>query len=226
MTNLTLEAACCQCQHYLLAKKRENCSESNIALCDNWLTRWREFLKEGFSESLGDLTLAHGRRFSDHLHGIGERFVSHPCADPKEGGLSCHTIHQAIRILRSLGSWLSRNEYIETHVFQDLELPQLKKRVIEVLTEDEIRAILTSIDGATVLGARDYALVVLGLDTGILQGEMCGLRLRAVDWDRRLMKVNGKGDKERIVPLGALAEAALRWYVDIYCPQPYYSDEN
>ena len=224
MANLTLEAAC---RHYLLAKKRENCSEGTIALYGSWLSRWRKFLKtEGFSENLGDLTLAHGRRFSDHLHGVGERFAGHPFAEPKSGGLSCHTIHQAIRILRSFGNWLYRNDYTETHVFQDLELPRLKKRMIEVLTEDEIHAILKAADEDTTLGARNYALLVLGLDTGLRQGEMCGLRLRDVNWDQRIMKVNGKGDKERFVPFGATAEAALRRYVDIYRPEPYYTQDD
>ena len=80
-----------------------------------------------------------------------------------------------------MGDWLHKRGYTESHLFRELELPRLKKRVIEILSQDEIKAILESIDRSSTLGARDYALMVLGLDTGIRQGEMSGLRRRGAD---------------------------------------------
>jgi hypothetical protein len=83
VTQLTMEAAC---QHFLLAKRRENCSERTIVLYGNWLSRWRRFLQElGFSGLLGDLTLAEGQSFADHLHGIEKRFKEHPFAGFRSG---------------------------------------------------------------------------------------------------------------------------------------------
>jgi site-specific recombinase XerD len=224
VTQLTMEAAC---QHFLLAKRRENCSERTIVLYDNWLSRWRRFLQQlGFSGLLGDLTLAEGQSFADHLHGIEKRFKDHPFAEPRSGKLSSNTIHQAIRIIRTFGNWLHKRGYTESHLFRELELPRLKKRVIEILSQDEIKAILESIDRSSTLGARDYALMVLGLDTGIRQGEMSGLRLRDLNLEAGQMKVLGKGNKERFVPFGVVAQEALRRYIDIYRPEPYYAGDD
>ena len=224
MTQLTMEAAC---QHFLLAKRRENCSEGTIALYDNWLSRWRKFLqRQGFSGRLVDLTLADGQRFSDHLFGTEKRFAGHPFAGARSGKLSSNTIHQAIRIIRTFGNWLKKRGYTETHLFQDLELPRLKKKVVEVLTADEIQAILQCIKQDCTLGVRDYALVVLALDTGIRQGEMSGLRMRGLNLDAGQMKVLGKGEKERFVPFGVVAQDALRRYIDIYRPEPYYPGDD
>ena len=224
MKVITLDTAC---QHYLLAKRRENCSDRTITLYDHWLTRWCKFLKEqNFSGGLAELTLLEGQQFSDYLHGIGTRFASHPFAEPKSGKLSCFTIHQGIRIIRSFGNWLYKRGYTEAHLFKELELPKLKKRVIETLTEDEIAKILDCINQKTVLGARDYALVVLGLDTGIREGEMSGLRMRNVNLDMGQMKVLGKGNKERFVPFGHTAAEALRCYIDLHRPEPFYSEDD
>ncbi len=219
-----MEAAC---KHFLLAKRRENCSERTIALYDNWLSRWRKFLQQkGFSGKLVDLTLEDGQQFADHLYGTEKRFAGHPFAGVRRGKLSSNTIHQAIRIIRTFGNWLRKRGYTEAHLFQDLELPRLKKRVVEVLTADEIQAILQCINQNATLGARDYALVVLALDTGIRQGEISGLKMSNLNLDAGQMKVLGKGDKERIVPFGIVAKDALRRYIDIYRPEPYYPGDD
>jgi len=227
MKDLTLEK---MCQHYLAAKTRENCSRRTLDLYDYWLTRWRQFLQEdGFSGLLQDLDLQAGQRFSDHLHSLDSKYSVHAFAGKKMGGLSSSTIHQAVRILRGFANWLCQRGYVDHHILQDLELPRIEKRVIQILTDEELGTILGCLNRNSELGARNYALLVLGLDTGLRQGEMVNLRLQYLDMNWRQLKVDfvgGKGRKERQVPFGQVAEEALREYIDLFRPDPYYPDDD
>jgi site-specific recombinase XerD len=84
----------------------------------------------------------------------------------------------------------------------------------DVLTEDQIRALLAACDGKTFEDRRDAALVWLLYDTGIRLSECAGLTLEEVDTtDRREVRVLGKGRKERVVPFGANAARALGRYL-------------
>jgi site-specific recombinase XerD len=91
----------------------------------------------------------------------------------------------------------------------------------DVLTEDEIRALLAACDGKTFEDRRDAALVWVLYDTGIRLAECAGLTLDDVDvTDRREVRVLGKGRKERVVPLGANAARALGRYLRLRRARP------
>ena len=67
-------------------------------------------------------------------------------------------------------------------------------------------------------------MVILLLDTGIRAGELVGLKLSDIDWDRGVFKVFGKGAKERFVPFGATAKMGLLRYVQTFRPTPARPD--
>jgi site-specific recombinase XerD len=99
-------------------------------------------------------------------------------------------------------------------VLKDLQRPKLPKLVIEPLTEPEIRRVFAVIDTRTAYGARNYAILLLFLDTGLRCGELCGLKLEDVRLKGKhcCVKVMGKGQKERIVYVGRRAHEALLSY--------------
>jgi site-specific recombinase XerD len=88
--------------------------------------------------------------------------------------------------------------------------PKTHKAVVDTLTDDEINKLLGSIDRSTALGLRDHALLVTYLDTGARCSELLELRLEDVHLDDGWLLLDGKGDKARMVRLGATARAALR----------------
>jgi integrase/recombinase XerD len=91
----------------------------------------------------------------------------------------------------------------------DLEPPRVPAGIPKPLAEEEVAALLAAPQGADPVARRDRAILELLYATGMRVSELCGLSLGDVDLDVRLVRVFGKGAKERIVPFGHHAEAAL-----------------
>jgi site-specific recombinase XerD len=96
---------------------------------------------------------------------------------------------------------------------------------IEPLTDEEIKRILATLNTRTLNGARNYAILVVLLDTGLRLGELCGLTLEDVHLEGKYcyVKVMGKGRKERIVYLGRRAHEALLTYQTFVRPHHEHS---
>lgn len=82
------------------------------------------------------------------------------------------------------------------------------------LYEQEIEALFLTLDASTTLGQRDYALLELLYATGIRVSECCGLKISDFDFERSLLRVYGKGQKVRYVPLGAFVTVAMKAYLE------------
>jgi integrase/recombinase XerC/integrase/recombinase XerD len=93
--------------------------------------------------------------------------------------------------------------------------------VVEILTQEEIGRVLGCIDQNTASGARNYAILILLLDTGLRCSEMLNMELEDVNIGGGYLKVMGKGGKERIVPFGASVQKALLRYLLHFRPEPF-----
>jgi site-specific recombinase XerD len=87
------------------------------------------------------------------------------------------------------------------------------KKIQDILSPEEVVRIVGSLNPRTEIGARDQALFVLLLDTGMRLSELCNLRLSGLHLEEGYAKVHGKGKKERPVRVGALAAKAVRFYL-------------
>jgi integrase/recombinase XerD len=85
--------------------------------------------------------------------------------------------------------------------------------VQDILTEDEIGRIVAELNPRTEIGARNQALFILMLDTGMRAGELCKLTLSDLHLEQGYAMVMGKGKKQRPVKIGARAAKALRFYI-------------
>jgi site-specific recombinase XerD len=92
-------------------------------------------------------------------------------------------------------------------------------RVIEVLSEEEVAALLAAVDADTTSGARDLGMLTLFLDSGLRLSELVGLEAGDVHLDEQWLKVMGKGSKERIVPFGARTAKVLSRYITFFRPE-------
>ena len=129
------------------------------------------------------------------------------------GLASSHTVNNRVRALRSFFNWLYEEDITECHLLKKVKPPKTRRKVIEILTDEEIERIFASINPNTVLGARNTAIYSLMLDTGLRLTEVVTLKYQDVHLDSRYVKVLGKGDKERIVAFGANCRKALSNYV-------------
>lgn len=96
---------------------------------------------------------------------------------------------------------------------ENLESPRLWKRLPDVLSEQEIERLLAAPDLTTPRGVRDRAMLELLYATGLRVSELVGLRLQQLDLEGGFVLAFGKGQKERVVPVGEAAELRLRTYL-------------
>jgi integrase/recombinase XerD len=128
--------------------------------------------------------------------------------------LSVKTLAAEASVLRSFFSWLVRRHVLlfdpsETLVLGDRSQPLPKN----VLTENEVRRLL-AVPGSDTLGLRDRAILETLYSTGLRRAELCALDLYDLDVASELVRVRqGKGRKDRFVPIGARALEALRRYL-------------
>ena len=161
---------------------------------------------EGLSTCLDDLGEDEVRSFILHLQ---ER-------KGWQGQTSSHTVNNRVRALRAFFNWMYRQGFTECHRLQNLKVPKVRQKEVEILTDEEIERIFATLNVDTVLGARNTALYSLMLDTGLRLTEVVTLKYDDVHLDTRYIKVLGKGDKERVVAFGTNCQRALTNYATHY----------
>ncbi|MEX2246949.1 MAG: tyrosine-type recombinase/integrase [Dehalococcoidia bacterium] len=179
---------------------------------------WYEFRLELFERwlgpdaSLADVTIPNVRAYIAELQGRTERWTNNPFIKNKDGQLSSSYINGFARALRAFASWLYEDGYTEDNVLQRLKPPKIQQKVVEVLTDEEVARLVAAFNLEDAFGARDYAAVWTLLDCGLRASELCELTLENAHLAQGYLKVLGKGNKERLVPIGRRCqEALLRW---------------
>lgn len=124
------------------------------------------------------------------------------------------SIQSYIRALRSFLNWLYENEYITTNICDKFKLPKATRKVIDVLSDEEIYRVFSALDGEGWILARNRLIIALMLDSGLRLNEVVTLQLSSVHLKERYMIVTGKGDKQRTVPFGESTAALLTAYLD------------
>jgi len=127
--------------------------------------------------------------------------------------LSRATIARRLAGVRSCFRFLARRGMIDRNPARQLRTPRLGRRLPSFLPKDESKDLLDRAVEPSPLGRRDHALLELLYATGIRIAECCGLDCEDVDRARGAVRVVGKGDKERVVPVGETALAALDAYL-------------
>ncbi len=129
----------------------------------------------------------------------------------KDLGLAPSSIRRQISALRTYYRFLVGEGHVQRDPSAAIELPKMWRRLPEVLTVAEIEALLGAPTPDEPLGWRDRALLEVAYGTGVRVSELVGLGMTDVWFDEALIRVLGKGSKERLVPVGrrALGAAAL-----------------
>lgn len=168
---------------------------------------------------VGDVAgmLEHARRLGiDEPAGVDLRTLRSWLALQQSTGRSRATVARRASAVRVFTAWLARTGRAATDVGSLLLSPRLAKTLPSVLRADEadqlIEAATAAADDGSPAGVRDVAALELLYATGVRVGELVGLDVDDVDTERRVIRVLGKGRKERSVPFGVPAARALeRW---------------
>lgn len=130
-----------------------------------------------------------------------------------EARLSPRSRARRLASLRSFFKFLEREGKIEINPAARVRFPKLGAHLPKVITTSEVDALLARPDSEKPLGQRDRAMLELLYATGLRVSELAELELSRVHLDSGYVTVRGKGDKERLVPMGELAADALRSYL-------------
>jgi site-specific recombinase XerD len=171
---------------------------------------WLE--RRGMLPTLEHFTLEQVRRYIVDLQ-VQPADAFHPRVPTQERALSDQSINSYVRALRGFSSWLIEEGYTSQPILARLKAPRFAKKVQPILCTTEIADIVCSLNPRTETGARDQAIFLLLLDTGMRAGELCGLRMQDLHIDEGYAIVMGKGRKQRPVKIGSRAAKALRFYL-------------
>ncbi|MFH2046487.1 MAG: site-specific tyrosine recombinase/integron integrase [Pseudomonadota bacterium] len=137
-----------------------------------------------------------------------------------------NSIVRKLSALRSFFKHLVRHNIISNNPVELISTPKQDKNIPAYLTVDEMFRLLDSIKTDTVSGLRNRAIFETMYSSGIRVSELAGLNVSSIEFGAGLIKVFGKGDKERIVPIGSKAMDAIKLYREKLGKDNKISDEN
>ncbi len=123
------------------------------------------------------------------------------------------TMARKIATLRSFYRWMTKRGFVTSNAMTLIRTPKQEKRLPKAITVEQVEQLLAAPDDTNLLGARDRAILETLYSTGIRVSELVGIDRSDVDRPGEAIRIRGKGRKERIVPLGSHALAALDRYL-------------
>jgi integrase/recombinase XerC len=178
-----------------------NLSPHTLAAYGRDLREFQAFLraqKPGQGELLGQIDQILLRRYLALLHKKNSKT----------------SIARKLAALRTFFRYLLREGVLETNPGELVGTPRREKSLPKTLSVDEAFALMEGGEGDDLLALRDRAIVETLYSCGLRVSELTGLDVRGLDLEQGLVRVSGKGRKERIVPVGSKACQALRDYLD------------
>jgi integrase/recombinase XerD len=169
---------------------------------------------------------AYGRDLSDYLAFLQQQNIVSPDDVSRDDvvsylshlldrNLAPATVERHAASLKGFHAFLVRENLTENHPTSTVNLPKVPERLPNVLSVDEVDRLMSQqfCDGPR--GARDRAMLEVLYGCGLRVSELIGLDLSELEFDEGLIRVLGKGSKERLVPIAGMADLALRAYLDV-----------
>jgi integrase/recombinase XerD len=139
--------------------------------------------------------------------------------DQMSGGLSPRSVGRAVAAVRGYYKFLVVNRELDQNPAEDLSPPRAWPALPKFLSLDDVDALIAAPDVATPLGLRDRAMIELLYATGMRVSELVGLRAADLHLDAEYLTCIGKGNKERLIPVGQQAADWLGRYLQEVRPQ-------
>jgi integrase/recombinase XerD len=192
---------------YLAHLRARACAEGTVRNAALYLGNFLTWLEEQGIRAISAVLRQHMEHYQRHLH-----------AYRKRDGQPLVVMGQHVRLttIQGLFRWLTRRHYLAANPAADLELPRIGRRLPRaVLTAVEAEAVLAQADSSTTFGLRDRAMMEMLYSTGMRRNELCRLALDDLDMARGTVLIReGKGRKDRVVPLGLRATRLLQRYLE------------
>ncbi|MFC1543379.1 tyrosine recombinase [Candidatus Neomarinimicrobiota bacterium] len=151
---------------------------------------------------------------TQHPERIDRQALRHFLGHLQERGLGARSIARKLAALNSFFKYLNRAEIISANPAADIRTPRFPRQLPEFLPEDQAISLMELPPDNTLIGLRDRAILETFYATGIRLAELTGLIVENISFTRDMMRVMGKGGKERVVAFGEAAGKALGRYLE------------
>jgi integrase/recombinase XerD len=168
------------------------------------LRRYAQFLRERGIDDGGAVDEDTVAAYVDHL--------GHLTVGDDDAHLAPASIARGLVAVRSFHRFCASEGLLERDPSEQVGAPRVPQGIPKALDEPEVEAILRTVVGDDPRAQRDRAILEVLYATGVRISELVGLDLADIDFDDGLARVLGKGDKERVVPMGRAARSELRRY--------------
>ena len=143
-------------------------------------------------------------------------------AEKIDHGILASSINRSLSSIKGFYNWLTYNNVIKLNPSELIESPKIGRKLPISLSEQDVERILNAPDCTTSKGKRDKTILELLYATGLRISELTNLKLNQVDMTRGIIRVMGKGGKERIIPIGETALSWLKSYIDLVRAHLYF----
>ena len=154
------------------------------------------------------------RRGASDINVVTRDDVASFLGDLSDQGLGASSVERAASTVKGFHRFVVREGFTENHPTANLALPKVPKRLPRTLSIEEVTSVLDRDWPSTPAGVRDRAVLELLYGCGLRVSELVGLDVGDLRFDEGVVRVFGKGSKERVVPLSGTAASALRTYLD------------
>jgi site-specific recombinase XerD len=197
----------------------------DVSLSDTWREALRVFdrdlaarsaaeaTRRAYANDLGQLA-AWASSMGKDPDALGHRDLRRFAARLSERGLSKAAVARKLAAIRSFYGALLRNGAVAANPADLVASPKQDRKLPRVLSRDEMQTLLDRIPTRTPLEMRDRTMLELAYSCGLRAEEVIGLDVDSPDFDGERLRVEGKGGKTRLVPMGEPAQAALRRYLE------------
>ena len=193
-------------ERYLLDIRLRNFSPRTVE--SNTLTL------RSFARWCDDLGITRAREITDEVLSGYRRYIFHYINPASGKPLKFSSQAYRLTTVRTFCRWMVKSKITDTDPTLNMEIPQVtKRRIAEVLTIDEVHALLAAPDVSQLLGIRNRAILETFFSTAIRASELRNLQLADIHASRGVVHVrHGKGDKDRLVPIGKQATEWIEKY--------------
>jgi len=203
-----------QIQHFLVAKQVEGKSPATLKFYRENLERFMWWVQQnGVSHDVSKMQVQQLRSFLAYVQTTPNRWGIGSTSSQRLPSMA--TVDAYWRSLQGFFTWLVKEGVLKAEASPMTKLPRPKvpRKIVQDIPLHMVRRAVDELDISTLVGARNRAIILVLLDTGVRLSECANLTLSDINLDSGLLRVWGKGAKQRLVRVGETAKEALRAYL-------------
>ncbi len=194
-------------------EKERGYSQHTLKAYEADLTKFFSFIESYYGETLKDWTTVDKTSIR---HFLGSEFEKQYEKGSKTFSYTSRTVARRLASIKSFFKYLVKAEILKNNPANLVKTPKIQKKLPNFIDQKLMDDLMNSPDNSTKKGMRDRAILELFYSTGMRLGELVGLNISDVQMNKQIVRVKGKGDKERLIPFGNRSKFSIEEYLKSY----------